>query len=356
MKTDQTHDIYLTATPYHILLAIGHSSDNKKSDNKKILVLRPDFLNYKLMIKSLELWDKCPFYKIILLNGNFSQNSFKIKHKRLSYILSSIDNIPKIKKLVDSLKDCGKNIFIFNDTIPEFQYICYENKINNNTYIEDGSAAYSSNKTIKNSQKLKTIVSKFLFGNWYTPTYHNLGTSKYISNCKVFYPDLANSNLKNRNIGELSKTILNQIDKNYLDIVKKLYDLPELPGNTLIILEHSEFISANIEYIKLIKELISKKIKNNEKILVKYHPRETDHYMGEIINNNVSYINQSIPMELIYLTLDTPNIEIYGGASTALLTAKILRPNSKVFSFANTLNLKDEQLKNTFKAIEITLI
>ena len=323
-------ELYLTATPYHILLSSGLALNNNK--NKKFLVIRPDFPNYDLIMKSFKMWKNCPFDDIILLNGNFSPK-YKKMNSSLKYLLSSVDNLNKVKKI--PIFKNKANIYVFNDNFPEYQYLCHKNKTGKNIYVEDGSAAYSYN--LRNTKNyLKHLFDKILFGKWYYRVSELVGTSPYIDECLVFYPNLINKSLKNKKLNKIPNEIFSNLNKyDYIDVLSDVYNISIPNVDSLIVLERFEYLKENSlldDYLNVINAVITNDLKNNKSILIKYHPREINHYI-DIKDKNIHYIDQSIPMEVVYLVLKNKKVNcIYGTTSTSLITSKIILPAVKVIS------------------------
>ena len=350
-------ELYLTATPYHILLSSGLALNNNKS--KKILIIRPDFSNYDLIMSSFKIWKNCPFDDVILLNGNYSPKYQTLNSSFLRYTLSSIDNLNKIKKIpfFKNNRDM-MDIYVFNDDFPEYQYLCYKNKNGKNIYVEDGSAAYQYIENIENIRAhLKYILDKIIFGRYYYRIGWLLGTSPYIDECLVFYPNLVNKSLKNKKLKKISNEIFSNLNEyGYIDVLSDVYNISIPNVDSLIVLERFEYLKENSlleDYLKIINTIIANDLKNNKNILIKYHPREVNNYLN-LKNENIHHINQSIPMEVVYLVLKNRGVScVYGTTSTSLITSKIILPDVEVISLMDVLNIKREGLKPVFESIGI---
>lgn len=135
-------NLFICATPYHIILACGICKNRFKKNSNTILI----YQNFKM--DNLSLTNiKMIFNNVIILDGELEKKKFKY--------LQRIELNKNILKEIDKkiLSYQYKNIFIYNDNTLETQYILNKvSKLNLNCNfigVEDGSSVYNGMK-VKN--------------------------------------------------------------------------------------------------------------------------------------------------------------------------------------------------------------
>jgi hypothetical protein len=326
-------ETFLTATPYHILLAMSIADEQKES---RLLVTKStdsiiEFLDAVSNDKNFP-FDKCSVYKgrndkaqVPPLKGIFlgREDSYFRIHK---------ENIEKFNK-EENLE--GHRTYIFHDILPIYQYIAYRNKSLGgfNIMIEEGLRMYRDYETERSF--LKRILAKMFVGSWYKWE-NNLAKSGYIDQIKCFYPNL----MPERNVDteQLDKEIFSDIT------VEERDNLPE--DSTLVIAPISDSFKSQEEKEKFIDSL--KKVSGGSKVVVKYHPKEENRYLCHLTDKE---LDRSRPLELTYVTSRNTPQEVVGSISTALYTAELYYEDVEVISLAGTLEL-GQRSKETEKEID----
>ncbi|CEN91454.1 Uncharacterised protein [[Clostridium] sordellii] len=343
--------LYVTHTPYHIILAIGTKIKNKNQPS--------DILIYKdFNLDNIDLEQLNNIFESIYIydrNGESSQSN-----SRLEILHSIKKSIKKVKNMINNKYD---RIFVFNDSVIETQYLINKNLNDKNskvTYIEDGSNVYIKNEHEDYNSYLKNKLISFLLGFKYQDIKNIFGLHNKIEQRMVLWPNILKHELiKDRKpIKEISKEELKLgIDLCYSKIVQKLNKEEKA---ILIIAEHPDFFKSNNHidiknYIKTIDSIVNKARSNDIKIYIKYHPRDESNYLNKLLikYKEIELMEKSIPIESFYSKED---IIIVSVSSTALFTAaKMINRKKAIISLANILKIKDKHLINKFIKIGVNV-
>ena len=247
-------NLFIVHTPYHLMLAVGvcKTHINQISD----ILIYKDFNIYSIDLEEI----------------NFIFNNVYIYDKHNYPKI----NIPKIRDLIISrykinhinnlIKNRYNQIFVFNESLIETQYIINKKIINKQskiTYIEDGANAYIKTYRGKNSNTFREKIRYFLYyGFKYENVGHTFGIHSKISNRKVLWPKIIRDDIRvdNINLEEIdSETLKLGINTCYKKLINKIVVSEE--RKILILLEHLDFFSiyneAKLdEYLKIIEEIV----------------------------------------------------------------------------------------------------
>ncbi|RXG33519.1 polysialyltransferase family glycosyltransferase [Methanohalophilus sp. WG1-DM] len=146
----------------------------------------------------------------------------------------------------------------------------------------------------------------------------------------------------------IPNSILKNINDSFIDDLSNNYsfDIRSLNFDCVLVLPHSSFVEKiGSKYFKNIYSLILESLLNRfENIGVKYHPRENSGDFLEIDNDVVKLIPNSIPLELVWISLmKNPPLIVIGDISTGLLTCNLVFKNkTSIISTANILDVPVE--------------
>ncbi len=351
-------ELYVSYTPYHILLNSSIAFYRDESIEKDLIIIE-DFSNAKEIVNGLKNWGENPFKEIVLIDGKFSLDLVSKKSVLNIFKRNSVVNL--FRKGVSTLKKRYGNmtfdtVFTCNDERPQSQYLENKCRKNNglNVYVEDGSALY--NDHVGSSLPfLEYIFIKLYVGSWYEDI-SIIGNYKFTDEIRAFRPDLVREDLKNKKIEPID--VENFVDLKRTGLTESIlnelqFKQPLNKDYIIIFLPHSSLIKEK-NLLSLYKEIISGLENYNDNILLKYHPREKDHYLGNV-GKDISGIPKSIPSEIILLQMiENPPIVI-GDVSTCLLTSKVLKKESHVISLIDILNIESKNLKRVFENIGVDM-
>jgi len=302
-KNEGKKRIYVTSTPYHLILAIANEQNY---ENKASLIIIQDFEIQRILFNKL----KSIFKKIFIFNGNYKKRNYFEK------FIDLINNSNKIVKICTEFN----YIYFHSDDRLEIQILINKyKKIKKFVCIEDGMAAYND-YLLKMGIKGLLIRKLISFGKYKNISV--LGT--YIDNINfiAICPKLLRPELNKHKIVEINRNnFISSINLLYVD----LYPNINIKENSLLIfLDNSEGIDNISYYIKIITKITNECLNINKNIYLKYHPREQNRYLNLVKNDLIVEFNNVIPSEYIMLRSMNKNITVISMASTALITANYL--------------------------------
>ncbi|MPQ43499.1 polysialyltransferase family glycosyltransferase [Clostridium tarantellae] len=345
------NNLFLAHTPYHLLL----SATLVKQENLKnnVLVIFKDFnINmdeYK--------WLNDYFHEIIILRGsyklNYTRDKLKTKIGKMVYVRGcALGTVFAIKKLIKSFKDISwSQIFCFNDSFEKIQILIHNLKGENTkvAYIEDGSAAYWVKKDIFLHMKIN--ASKFLSTSYIMLKSFNFhdkyeiidvfGGGSYIDYSYFLYPDFICKELKKKEAKEIKSEDLKTV------ILRKNFEKFNI-NNSIVIL-------ADL-YSPKVKEYFEEAFKylKGYNIYLKYHPRETNFYLNDLVKGREFILPSEEALESI-LVNSKNNIIIGTGGSTVFFTLPKISEN-KYISLNKIFNISfGEEYEKTLEKIGINI-
>jgi hypothetical protein len=283
-------------------------------------------------IEEVLSWKDSPFKEIKIISHKESELIKKLSRNKSLIALSN--DISLINPA---------HIYTGNDRRIEFQYIMHSTSINGSVghYIDDGTYSYIGKpKKWFSDFIVNNTLKKLFYGFWWKQPL-NIGASQWITYCHLAFPDFANKELQNKDIKELPKNLTNNTFRTLSNCcIKESNSLSDI--DTLAILPHSSVASDRIT-----KRIITDTNKGTKSAL-KNHPRNSE---ITYIENITTTLEASIPME-IYLPLLPDKCKIFGDVSTALLTAKWLRPELSVTAYY----IEETEILALMRSIGITTL
>ncbi len=243
------------------------------------------------------------FYKYFFIKGVRDKSIFSRWALKVNYI-GYFHKFSKPFIFLNKLSNF--KIVIFNDRDCITQVILNDFGKNNRVYMcEEGAGIYSLDNN-ENNFSLKRLLSKILIGVSYKNTY--LGSSKTIDYLLAKEPErIPSIKVENRKLIKANNPFIDigflelmTQSLNINDIVKidNIYKYILYLGSPISELGYSE--NKEIDFINIILNYLS----DDEKLLIKLHPRENrNKYKGLTNNNKVDFLNLKalnwIPIELI---------------------------------------------------------
>lgn len=325
--------LFFASTPFNMLTASMVAFSLPESDEKYLcLIDQPEHDSH--FVTEIMKWLETPFKSTQLISrkstGKTKRIERKIAFQRIDSLLAKVQ--PNI-------------IYTGNDRRVEFQYaMAHSADQPIGVYIDDGTYSYLGRKThwLKD-HLLDNLVKKLSYGFWWKQP-ATIGASDWIDRCIVAFPDSVTALLKEKEL----KPLPENIDRpefhdlsvkcmfHYPEIVKSL---PEL--ETVILLPHESVFDPSMSCA-----LKSKLSQLSGKAGIKHHPRTLDKSFFSLSSG--IELPENIPMEVI-LPLLNKECRIVGDISTALLTAKWLRPEMDVTAISG------DQISNQWHQLLSTL-
>lgn len=322
-----TH-LFLASTPFNMLTSAMVAFELPAEDVAYLgLIDQPDMK--RPFVAALHEWQESPFAQTLLLSQQAKGKGKRQQRK---------STFEKIAQLIDEVKP--DKIYTGNDRRIEFQYAMHHIRKSNDAsigiYIDDGTYSYLGRETHWLKDKvLDNLVKKLIYGLWWQQP-STIGASNWVSQAILAFPESAvpelqqkicvalPENLQKFEFEHLAKLCLNKFDYS----VDKLMNI-----DALILLPHTSVATDQT------KNKLSYWLANRgAKISFKHHPRTALTNDGGdkedwLIPPQALQIPAGIPMEVL-LPLLQPTCQLAGDVSTALLTAKWLRPELEVTAFA----------------------
>ncbi len=326
-----TH-LFLASTPFNMLTSAMVAFDLPAEDTAYLgLIDQPEI--ERPFVSALNTWQESPFKKTLLLS---QQTKGKGKHKKRKLAFE------KIAQLIDQIKP--DKIYTGNDRRIEFQFAMNHSRKTHEAsigvYLDDGTYSYIGRKTHWLKDKiLDNLVKKLSYGLWWQQP-STIGASSWISQAILAFPESAIEALKEKHCLSLPENLNRNEFKRLAERCLELFDYPKAQLqniDALIMLPHESVATDHT------KRKLSYWLSNRgAKISFKHHPRTAiSNSAGDkevwLIPDRAEQVPAGIPMEVL-LPLIQPTCQIAGDVSTALLTAKWLRPELTVTAFvtANT--------------------
>jgi len=350
-------ELYLCFTPYHILLNSSIALNRNKTEDKEMIIVE-DFSDADKLIRGLKKWEQNPFKKHVIVKGKFSVQ--EIPEKSMMNVFKTNSVVSILKEGIDTLEKRYSDLpfdhlFTCNDGRPQSQVLQYICKKNNglNVYVEDGSELY--NDSIGPQLPFhESIFYKLYYGPWHERI-EVLGNYRYTDEIRALRPDLVREELKGKKIESINRESLLDLKRTGLteSILNEFgSDLTSEETDVILFLPHSDFVKQK-DLLSLYRNIVEMLVEQNKKILLKYHPREKEHYLTE--GDNSLAIPQSLPAEILILQMIGDPPIIIGDVSTCLLTSKFLKEEIEVISLIKIIDMESKNLKKAFDQIGVKM-
>lgn len=324
--------LFLTSTPFNMLTSAMVAFELPAEDQAFLgLIDQPE--SERPFVKALRQWPASPFQQTLLLSQQ-AKGMGKRQQRRTAF--------KAIAELIERIQP--DKIYTGNDRRIEFQFAIHHSSQAQNSknrevvgvYLDDGTYSYLGRKThwLKD-QVIDNLVKKLSYGFWWQQP-KTIGASSWIKQAILAFPASAIKEIKQkaclqlpRNLGKPEfKQLARLCLENSPITAESLSDI-----DALLLLPH-ESVAEDQTKQKLSYWLTG----HDDKIAFKHHPRTNLHNLqGDkevwLIPEEAIQVPAGIPMEVL-LPLFQPNCQIAGDVSTALLTAKWLRPELEVSAFS----------------------
>jgi Lipid A core - O-antigen ligase and related enzymes len=328
---DKKRELYICATPYHILTAINKVHFNKNNDTNYELLISPDFKNVELLSKNLKKLKI--FERIEILKDTNVSYTPKKSLKNLLFGNKNIKNLLKKRKYTE-IYYFFTNPIIFtmvNEYVDEYNENCKY------YFVEDGIGSY-----IAYSERLTLKMNL---------VYTILGIESMSLKCDGFWfykPEAVCIDIKGKK-NKLPSWDTLKTDKKFLN---KLNDAFGFKLNT-------DYKSEALYFNQPIKEdgiavideqendYLKEVAASYKSFAIKCHPR----FLRYDIYKDFNVINDNIPFELICLNISMKDTVLITPFSTAVLAPQmILNEHPKIIFLYEKFGLcENEILKDYLK-------
>jgi len=245
----------------------------------------------------------------------------------------------------------------------EFQYAMHKAQgLNANVegiYMDDGTVSYLGHKSIHSvfHRYIDPTLKKLVYGFWWKNAL-TTGSSSWISKAYLAAPNDAHTLLQAKTLVALDPDVF--LNDKFIKVNERLienYDELTLINfeqvNAVLCLPNESFYLKDAAFLQKIKNTVFKHCQPNE-IAIKAHPKSNNMTLLAHVFPDSIHLPNSLGMELLLPKLSN-NTVIVGDVSTALLTAKWLKPKITVQAF-EVNNDMSKQLKRLFHSVGITFL
>ncbi len=343
--------VFLVHTPYHLLLACSIALS--KQDKENTLFVYRDFdFDTTYLEQPARL-----FSEVIILKGNLDHGRSNLFNK-IIYQKDFFRNIRFIRGLFER-KDVT-SVYVFNDNRVENKkamQFCAKSNSCRISYVEDGSAVYSSNS---DSPRIKDIVKLGLIRFFYRLDNFSghssvLGSNTLIDERIVLFSELVRKELSTGPISEISsEKLIESINFLFGSSIDRMCSME---NSVIVFLDLFDFAESFLgKYMILLERIVDHCESLGKKVYMKYHPRERNLYAKILLDKfeKVYFIDKEIPSEAV-ISKCHQRTAIISSVSTSLITASKISDSILRISLMNLLNIEDKGLKSAFLKLGVSI-
>lgn len=320
---------YFVSSPLHLLFSCNIALRHADDDN--IVVLMPREARQFSPFEDVLSEDRSIFGDMISFETGNRAGKFAERKRRMSVIKDAL------------LKRPADRIFTGTDRRVEFQYaMSVATGLRPGVigiYVDDGMASYLGHKSMHNiaHRYVDPLFKKLVYGWWWNNPM-TIGSSRWISEVHVAYPDLVHELLKSKKIVAIDKESFK--DPSFIALCRKLLRFRNVDDrkirevDVIIVLTHESFYAdADAHLDGLVKAVAQHD--SRLRVAIKPHPRseKAEIYRGRY--PDVMFLDSKVSMEL-YLPLLKDECVIIGDISSALFTANWFNENARVVAVSLT--------------------
>lgn len=317
-----SENLFIVFTPFQLINATTIILQEELNNNTLLLLNNCfDYSSIKMSVLERDVFQEIIIPKFSKANGiNF---------------ISTYKEINKHKKKYKRIYASSEATFFIQATIknnPQADYY----------HFEDGSFDYSNSKEQYDWVRLIGSNIYTLLSTHFKHRYDKIlypGTLKNIKGIYALYPE---------NLREEMKAPTYKIK---CDIFRKVVDTlfnegVDVSDSTVICLDHSEVIDD--AYLNGIKQILAQSNSANQKIFLKYHPREKKFYLDDVLSSKIIKVKPEIPIEKYIL--NASNANVVSNLSSSMHTLKFLNPSINIICISNII--KSNFAQNNKKYLE----
>lgn len=337
---------FFISSPLHFFIATNLAISHKADTNIALFISKNE-KTAKQYTKATKHFNNI-FQDTHDLTINDGQQKFKQRKLRFDQIAKIIESTPP------------NRIFTGSDRRMEFQFAMHQaRRLNSGVegiYIDDGTVSYLGHKSINSvfHKSIDPLLKKLVYGSWWQNAL-TTGSSNWISKAYLAVPKDAHPLLQTKELIALDQAVFSSYE--FLEVndfliakydVLKTIDFQKIKA--VLCLPNESFYLKNPSFLQQIHKTMLKHFQAEE-IAIKAHPKSKKMaLLAQVFPNSISLPN-TLGMELLLPKL-TNDTSIIGDVSTALLTAKWLKPKVTVQAFEVNSDIS-KNLKSLFKSLGI---
>lgn len=287
-------------------------------------------------------------FDLTIDDGQHKFTQRRLRFKQISDIISS------------QLPD---RIFTGSDRRMEFQFAMNQaRKLNpqvEGIYIDDGTVSYLGHKSIDSifHRYIDPLLKKIVYGTWWKNAL-TTGCSDWITTAFLAVPKDAHPLLQTKHLIALNQNIFTsnefiQVNEFLVAEYDELNNINFSKIKAVLCLPNESFYLNNNAFLKQIKDALPEQYSPAE-TAIKAHPKSKNMSLLTDLFPESILLPNTLGMELLLPKL-TDDTCIIGDVSTALLTAKWLKPKITVQAFELNSGIS-KNLKKLFNSLGISFI
>lgn len=343
--------VFMVSTPLHLYnaLAIALKHRNDWQSHLWFIDQKDQHNPYFHVLKE---WRDHPFVGIEYFVTNLPGTGSKIQARKSAF--------RKIDELLDDIRP--QELLVGNDRRIEFVYA-----INHacrhlgfpvrGSLIDDGVYSYVDQRSKwYQDTAVERLVKKMVYGSWYERT-PSLGNSPFIDRAFVAFPEFVNSYLRRMTVESIDLDLYRSEEiQTYSSMMleKGNIDRQMLPGYDLVLtLPHESLMYRFPAFGESIRHLVDSVRHGGKRVGIKYHPRQKEDDPLQLVSEKDQLIPRSVAFEILLPLLGKPLI--IGDVSTALLTARWMRPDLHVVALKNERDARQRKMSEILSHLGVNV-
>ena len=316
---------FFVSSPLHLLFSSNIALCHEGDDN--IVVLMPRESRQFSPFAEVLSKDTSIFSDVISFETGNRSSKHAERKRRMAVIQDALSN-----KRPD-------RIFTGTDRRVEFQYaMSVGSGINPELvgiYVDDGMATYLGHKSMHNiaHRYLDPLAKKLLYG-WWWKNPITIGSSGWIDEMRVAYPELVHESLRSKKVLPIDREVFK--DPRFIALCERLLQFRNVDDcgvrdiDVIVVLTHESFYPDADTHLQGLIDGVAQH-DSSAKIAVKPHPRseKTDFWRDKY--PDVLFLDSKVSMEL-FLPLVKQHCVIIGDISSALFTANWFGENRHIIA------------------------
>jgi hypothetical protein len=339
--------LFLASTPMIALEAAGTAL---AQGGRAQLVLIADFDLAERLAGLLRRWPDCPFEAIHCLPGRyteFQRGAGDDRHGGVGDFLRRMrvkralrrQSLAALRRI--DAEFAPDSVWVGNDRKVETQLALHlaAERLGRRPgrYLDDGLYTYLGDYRVRSRfrQGMDRLVKRLFYGRFWQ-TFSQVGTSPWIAEAWLAYPELALDREACRERRSLPPAWFNGRPFMRLAALAASEFAVDRRGlgecAIVLALPHSNRMRGNPVFAQALAGFIAAARAQGQRVAIKYHPREVDaDPAGLLAQGNAVALPRLLPMELL-LPLVPRRSVLCGEGSTTLLSVRWLRPDVRVFN------------------------
>lgn len=346
------HVLFMVSTPLHLYNAIVAALMHPEWEAHLFFIDQPEEQKHPY-IEALRAWEATPFHSVELFKTRVRGAWKKWRTRRQAFTTLRL----KVASIAP------RRIFVGNDRRIEFAYALHiARQIDPGAvggYLDDGAYTYVYQKSRWHQDTFVDIgLKKLIYGRWYfRPSV--VGGSAAVEEAYVALPGFVNRALAHKRLHQLETVLLlSDRVKPFIDHLVAPYSLDRKALKALdlvFILPHESLIARFAQFRQTVLDSIRSAVIQGLHVGVKYHPRQDDpDPLGLGTMQGIMTLPNTLAFEALLPLLG--HAVIIGDVSSALLTARWLRPDLRVLSLRNRADTRQEAMGALFDHVGVSLV